>query len=243
GVVRHPGRPFWHHGPVQAALGLVGRAQQGQASGRGDARSVLTPGPDRGQYHAGAALDQIRNRRGGPRHDLQGGVPPPGGHQLGEPGQGGLLTARGEQPQRGHVPAQPVIQRRLGPGRQQGTQPRPTAAPPRAPRPRAGPRCAPSSPPPGPTPPIPAYTESRSGPGPAGGSSPATASGSHGPSSSRTWPKTHAQAASPSSRYPSPAVIQLGYGGSPALPAEGCPGGMRRGGGNRTRATPPRRDT
>src|SRR5215471_2318072 len=71
-------------------------------------------------------------------------------------------------------------------------------------------------------PPIPAYTESRSAAGPAGCPSPATTSGSQGPCSSRTWPSTQDQAASPSSRYTSP-VIAPGYGaarpGTPAGPS------------------------
>src|SRR5215472_9955171 len=80
-------------------------------------------------------------------------------------------------------------------------------------------RCWPSSASTGARPPIPAYTESRSAPGPAGGPSPATTSGSQGPSSSRTWPSTQAQAASPSSRYTSP-VIAPGYGAArPRAPA------------------------
>ena len=52
-------------------------------------------------------------------------------------------------------------------------------------------------------PPIPAYTESRSSAGDVRRPSSDTSSGSHGPSSSRTWLRTHDQAASPSSRYAS----------------------------------------
>ena len=48
---------------------------------------------------------------------------PPGGHQVAEPAQRDLLTARGKQPQRRHVPAQSAIQRRLGPGPRARTKP------------------------------------------------------------------------------------------------------------------------
>jgi hypothetical protein len=123
-VVRHPRRPPGHHGPVKAAVVvLLGRVQQRLAAGRGDRVRMLAAGPDRGQHHAGAAQDQVRHRSRGAGDDLQGGVPAQGGDQLREAAKRGLLTARREQPQRGHVPAQPVIQRRLGPCGQPGPQP------------------------------------------------------------------------------------------------------------------------
>jgi hypothetical protein len=52
----------------------------------------------------------------------------------------------------------------------------------------------------GASPAMPEYNESRSGAGPVGGRSSGTESGSQGPWSPRTWPRTQDQAASPTSR-------------------------------------------
>ena len=55
----------------------------------------------------------------------------------------------------------------------------------------------------GASPAIPAYRQSRSPAGPASSQPSVTDSGSHGPSTSRTWSRTHTQAASATSRYAS----------------------------------------
>ena len=116
GVVRHPARPARHHRPVQAVLGLVGRLQQGLATGGRDGPGVLTACPDRSQDHPGRTQDQVGHRRGRPRPGLRRRVPSCRGHQVGKPAQRDPLAARGEQLQRGHVPAQPEIQRSVSPG-------------------------------------------------------------------------------------------------------------------------------
>jgi hypothetical protein len=124
-VVRRPRSQSGHRRPVKAAaVARAGRVQQRLAARRGDRVRVLAAGPDRGQYDAGAALDQVGHRSRRTRDDPQGRVPPQGRHQLSEAAKRGLLTARGEQAQHGHIPAKPVIQRRLGPDGQPGAQPR-----------------------------------------------------------------------------------------------------------------------
>jgi hypothetical protein len=84
-VIRHPGRPARQHGPVQAVASTVGRFQQALATGRRDRPGGLTTGPHRGQHHPRRAPDQISHRCDRPSLELQGGVPPRRGHQLGEP--------------------------------------------------------------------------------------------------------------------------------------------------------------
>ena len=123
-VVRRTRRGPGHASPSPARPRSRPPRQAGPGHRSWRCGGVFTACPDRREHHAGAALDQLRHRRGWPRLDLQRGVPPHGGHQLRQPGQCGLLAARGEQLQRGHVPAKPVIKRRLGPGRHHGTKPR-----------------------------------------------------------------------------------------------------------------------
>ena len=115
GVVRHPARPARHHRPVQPVLGLVGRLQQGLATGGRDGPGVLTARPDRSQDHPRRTQDQVVHRRGRPRPGLRRSVPSCRRHQVGKPAQRDPLAARGEQLQRGHVPAQPQIQRSVSP--------------------------------------------------------------------------------------------------------------------------------
>ena len=121
------------------------------------------------------------------------------GHQIGEPLQRDLLAAWCEHLQRRHVPGQSVVQRgferALAIAQSRATIPvaRDCSTPVSARTWRISANT-------GARPPIPAYSESRSSAGPIGRSPSDTASGSHGPSSSRTQPSTHDQAASPTPR-------------------------------------------
>ena len=116
GVVRHPDQPARQHRPVQPVPGLVGRPQQGLTTGGRDVPGVLTARPDRSQDHPGRTQDQVGHWRGRPRPGVRRCVPSCRGHQAGKPAQRDPLAARGEQLQRGNIPAQPEIQRSVGPG-------------------------------------------------------------------------------------------------------------------------------
>ena len=213
-VVGHPGRPVPHHRPVQPGLGGVRDLAAGPRL-----RWSRSPGARSPPAQTAASTMPAVP----PTRSVWGDLGPPLDHYVvfqpaGVISSTSRCSATYSLPGASSrsaigVAGQPVVQRGLGRGRRpaesRATIPRASACSSlgqrtvqgdlgqrrRQPRDAGIERVAVLARPPGP-------------------SSSGTVSGNHGPSSPRTWPSTHDQASSPSSRYVSVAATPPAYGGA-----------------------------